>query len=33
LKWQPVAPAWKEIRHKSADALTAQIQPTPWKRT
>ncbi len=28
LKRQPVAPAWKKIRHRSADALTAQIQPT-----
>src|ERR1700719_3247947 len=29
LKWQPVTPAWKEIRHRSADAPTARIQSTP----
>ena len=28
LQRQPVAPAWKKIRHKSADALVAPIQPT-----
>jgi hypothetical protein len=25
LQWQPVRPTWKKIRHKSADALPAQI--------